>query len=147
MKKVSIRTKILLPTIAILIIANLITSIVTIYKNYNNAKVNLIEKAYIAIKPILLNSNVAVSGANMMKLKSKDAKSLYMASDALYIVIKGKSNKIPKTIFAPEQPPKQLEYKYSYHCAFMPKVKIFEELGNYYLQVEGMNDKVKVEKI
>jgi len=42
---------------------------------------------------------------------------------------------------------KQAEYKYSYHYAFMPKVTIFEELGNYYLQVEGMNEKVKVTKL
>ena len=54
-----------------------------------------------------------------------------------------------KTIFELQNGIKwqQAEYKYSYHYAFMPKVKIFEELGSYYLQVEGMNDKVKVKKI
>ncbi len=54
-----------------------------------------------------------------------------------------------KTIFEMQNGTKwkQAEYKYNYHYAFMPKVKIFEELGSYYLQVEGVNDKVKVEKI
>ena len=41
----------------------------------------------------------------------------------------------------------QAEYKYSYHSAFMPKVKITEDMGNYYLEVENMNDKVLVKKI
>jgi len=29
----------------------------------------------------------------------------------------------------------------------MPKAKIIEELGNYYLQVDSMNDKVLVKKL
>lgn len=41
----------------------------------------------------------------------------------------------------------QAEYKYSYHYTFMPKAKIVEELGNYYLQVDGMSDKVLVTKL
>lgn len=41
----------------------------------------------------------------------------------------------------------QSEYKYNYHYEFMPKVRIIEELGNYYLQVDSMNDKVLVKKL
>ena len=41
----------------------------------------------------------------------------------------------------------QAEYKYNYHYEFMPKVKIIEELGNYYLQVDSMSDKVLVKKL
>ncbi len=41
----------------------------------------------------------------------------------------------------------QAEYKYNYHFAFMPKAKIVEEMGNYYLEIESMNDRVLVKKI
>ena len=108
----SIKYKILVPTVLVLLVGNLIVAAVSIYTNYNHAKTNLIEKANIAIKPIFLNSNVAVSGANIMKLKSNDAKTLYKASEALVILINGKSNKIPKSLFAPEQPPRAISYKY-----------------------------------
>ncbi len=108
----SIKTKILVPILFLLLVGNIVVAAITVYTNNNTAKENIIDKANIAIKPILLNSNVAVAGANIMKLKSKDAKSLYVASDALAILIKGKSNKIPKSVFAAEQPPKELEFKY-----------------------------------
>jgi hypothetical protein len=54
-----------------------------------------------------------------------------------------------KTIFEMQSGSKwqQAEYKYNYHYEFMPKVKIIEELGNYYLQVDSMNDKVLVKKL
>lgn len=54
-----------------------------------------------------------------------------------------------KTIFEMQGGSKwqQAEYKYNYHYEFMPKVKIMEELGNYYLQVDSMNDKVLVKKL
>ena len=108
----SIKLKILIPVVSVLLLGNIISATVSVYTNYNTAKDNLIDKAHIAIKPILLNSNVAIAGANSMKLKSKDTKSLYKASGALTIWIKGKSNTIPKTIFAPEQPPRDIQYTY-----------------------------------
>jgi len=51
-----------------------------------------------------------------------------------------------KTIFEMQNGKKwqQTEYKYNYHYEFMPKVKIIEETGNYYLLVESINDKVLV---
>ena len=112
MKMKSIKFKILVPVVVILFLGNMIIAVLSSYTNYNRAKETLIEKAHIALKPIFLNANVAVSGANIMKLKSKDAQSLYIASDALMILIKGKSNTIPKSFFAPEQPPKDIQYRY-----------------------------------
>ncbi len=62
--------------------------------------------------------------------------------------LKGEFNgfKDDKTIFEMQNGKKwqQAEYKYNYHYEFMPKVKIIEETGNYYLLVESMNDKVLV---
>ena len=54
-----------------------------------------------------------------------------------------------KTIFEMQSGSKwqQDEYKYNYHYAHMPKAKIIEESGNYYLQVDGINDKVLVKKL
>lgn len=42
---------------------------------------------------------------------------------------------------------RQAEYKYNYYYAYMPQAKIVWELGSYYLEVESMNDRVKVEKV
>jgi len=112
MNVTSIKSKILIPIIAILLFSNTFIVSITVYNSYNNAKENLIAKANIAIKPIYLLSNVSVSGANIMKLKSRDTKSLYEASQALGILIEGKSNKIPKSLFAAEQAPKYMEYIY-----------------------------------
>jgi len=41
----------------------------------------------------------------------------------------------------------QAEYKYNYHYTHMPKAKIIEELGSYYLQVDGISDKVLVKQL
>lgn len=41
----------------------------------------------------------------------------------------------------------QNEYKYSYYYAFMPKARVIEEMGTYYLEIENMNDKVAVKRI
>lgn len=42
---------------------------------------------------------------------------------------------------------KQNEDKYHYHYAYMPKAKVIDEGGRYYLEVEGMNDKVEVQRV
>lgn len=41
---------------------------------------------------------------------------------------------------------KQNEYKYHYHYAYMPRAKVISESGRYYLEVEGMNEKVEVKR-
>ena len=41
----------------------------------------------------------------------------------------------------------QAEYKYNYYYSYMPRAKVIEEFGVYYLEVEGMSDKVRVEKV
>jgi len=42
---------------------------------------------------------------------------------------------------------KQDEYKYSYTYSYMPKAKVINEMGQYYLEVEGMSEKVKVRQV
>jgi hypothetical protein len=41
----------------------------------------------------------------------------------------------------------QAEYKYHYHYAYRPAAQIIEDQGNNYLQVNGMNDRIKVKKV
>ncbi|MGW8169866.1 MAG: hypothetical protein ACWGHH_07680 [Sulfurovaceae bacterium] len=42
---------------------------------------------------------------------------------------------------------KQNEYKYYYHYAYMPYAKVVDNGGRYYLEVEGMNEKVEVKRV
>lgn len=41
----------------------------------------------------------------------------------------------------------QNEFKYVFQYMFMPKAKVIEEMGLYFLEIENMNDRVKVIKI
>jgi methyl-accepting chemotaxis protein len=86
---------------------------VILYNNMYKSKIQEgIEKSKIALTPISSVAEVAISGANIMKLRSNDVKAIFKASKVLYVYIDGKSNKIPKTIFAPEQPPKRITFEY-----------------------------------
>ena len=42
---------------------------------------------------------------------------------------------------------KQDEYKYNYTYSYKPKAKVINEMGQYYLEVEGMSEKVKVKQV
>jgi len=41
----------------------------------------------------------------------------------------------------------QDEYKYYYHYANRPKAKVIEENGRYFLEVKGLNSRVRVKRI
>jgi len=99
MKFKSIRSGILVPVLSVVFLGMVIVATIFTYRSYLDVKQNLVNQVEIALKPIVLTSNVAVAGANIMKLKSKDAKMLYKVSSALLIVIDGKSNKIPNSLF------------------------------------------------
>ncbi len=42
---------------------------------------------------------------------------------------------------------KQDEYKYNYHYSYMPRAKIIEEMGWFYLEVDGMHERVRVKRV
>ena len=42
---------------------------------------------------------------------------------------------------------KQDEYKYNYYYSYMPRAKVVEEVGQMYLRVDGMTERVKVKLI
>lgn len=41
---------------------------------------------------------------------------------------------------------KQSHYKYQYHYAYQPKAKIWQDGSTYYLEVDGMGEKIEVRK-
>ena len=102
-------------TIAFFIVGILFSLVVAVgfYNYMYDSKVEgIITKAKTALSPIGSVAEVAVSGANLMKLKSSDVKSILEVSGAIYVDINGKSNTIPKTFFAAEQAPKDISYIY-----------------------------------
>lgn len=42
---------------------------------------------------------------------------------------------------------RQNEYLYEYKYKYRPKAKLFQDVGTYYLEVEGMNKKIKVKRV
>ncbi len=76
-----------------------------------NIKEDLNQISHVALSPIKILAASSVAGGNIMKLKNKDAKSLYENSNALYIHIEGLSDK--KKVFGREQPPKKINYTYA----------------------------------
>ena len=86
---------------------------ISFYNSIYTSKVEgIISKVETAMSPIVSVSEVAVAGANVMKLRSDDVESILKISNAKYINIEGMSNVIPKTFFAPEQPPKEVSFIY-----------------------------------
>ncbi len=79
------------------------------YDSEKNGAINTAKAAFSALIPI---SEVSVAGANIMKIKSKDVSSIVNAIGALVIDIKGMSNTIPKSLFAPARPPRKIAYQY-----------------------------------
>jgi hypothetical protein len=41
----------------------------------------------------------------------------------------------------------QAEYKYLYHYAYRPKAQVVADRGAYYLQIEGLKERVLVKKV
>lgn len=41
----------------------------------------------------------------------------------------------------------QVHYKYRYYYAYRPRVKLYRDSGRYFLEVEGMDEKIEVRKI
>lgn len=82
------------------------------YQNsYALKKSKMIDVANTAFGSIIPIAEVSVSGANLMKLRSDDVKAIFRQSKAFYVSIDGMSDKIPKTVFAAEQPPKKIQYQ------------------------------------
>ncbi len=111
--KASIQQKFIILFAMVGILFSLVVGIGFYNSMYDSKVEGIIAKAKTALSPIKSVSELAVSGANVMKLKSTDVKSILKVSNAIYVDIQGKSNTIPKTFFAPEQPPKKISFEYN----------------------------------
>ncbi len=106
----SIRGLIQIMVAVILLISFTVTGFFIYKKRVESYQSHLEEISKVAITPVVVLSTSSVAGGNLMKLKNQDAQSLYDATGALYIHIKGVSNE--KEIFGKKQPPKEIEYIY-----------------------------------
>lgn len=79
--------------------------------------------AEVALKPVTNLATRGVNGANKMKLKNKDAMSLYQSAGVLYLEISGTSKQTPKTAFAAAQPPRPIKYSYTSKDVDVEKLK------------------------
>ncbi|MCF6172495.1 MAG: methyl-accepting chemotaxis protein [Campylobacteraceae bacterium] len=110
--KIGIKQKLLIAFLVVIILLSTAMGIVFYNNSYDSKVSSLIDLAKTALSPVKSIADVAVAGANIMKLKSGDVKAILKTSNALYIKIEGMSNEIPKTIFAPARPPQKITYKY-----------------------------------
>jgi len=135
----SIKFKIVSLMVFVTMLTISVFAVIQLDYSYNTAKENIIKNAKIAIYPVMALSKHSIEGANIMKLKSKEFNLIYKTTNALYISIKGTSNKIPKTIFAPEQQPKQIKYKYKINKKINLKkyIKMIELSKKEYLFVDN----------
>ena len=112
LKDISIVYKIVIPVVLFSVVFGLWVGMIIYTEKYNSESKGIINTAKAAFSGLIPISEVSIAGANIMKIKSKDVSSIVKATGALVIDIKGMSNKIPKTIFAAEQAPKQIAYRY-----------------------------------
>ena len=109
---ISLVYKIIVPVVIFSIIFAIFMGYILFSEKYDSeikGMKNTAEAGFSALVPI---GEASVSGANIMKLKSNDTKAIAKATGALVIDIYGMSNKIPKSLFAPEQPPKEIKYRF-----------------------------------
>lgn len=111
-KDIRLVYKILIPFVVFSTLFTLWVGSIIFNEKYDSETKGMINTAKAAFSALVPLSEVSVSGANMMKLKSKDMHSIVDASGALVIDVNGMSNKIPKSLFAPEQPPKKMAYRF-----------------------------------
>ena len=109
----SIQNRLIGFSVMLLIILSAILGYVHYESVYKCEKEAIIQNAQTALAPLVPLSETSVAGANVMKLKGADVKMIIETSNALFLDIKGMSNTIAATVFAPEQPPKEITFTYN----------------------------------
>lgn len=112
LRDISLVYKIVIPVITFSLLFALWIGKIIYSEKYDSEKNGVINTAKAAFSALIPLSEVAVSGANIMKLRSKDVQAIVKTTGALVIDVDGMSNKIPKSLFAPEQPPKKISHKF-----------------------------------
>jgi methyl-accepting chemotaxis protein len=82
-----------------------------LYQNaYQAEREKLIQISLAALKPISNLATRSINGANIMKLRNKDAENLYMSASPLYLHIQGMSK--ASAAFTGPQPSREVKYTY-----------------------------------
>jgi len=111
-KNISLVYKLVIPIVVFSILFSVFIGFIIYNEKYDSEYRGMVNTAKAAFSSMVPLSEVSVAGANIMKLKSKDVQAIVKATGALVIDIDGMSNKIPKSIFAPEQPPKKIAHRF-----------------------------------
>jgi methyl-accepting chemotaxis protein len=109
----SIRGSILLVAILPSAIALIIMAVSQYSSSVDSEREHLYEKARISLEPVVGLATRSINGANIMKLRSADAKALYEANpDLLWLEMKGMSEAREATPFSPKQPPREIQHQF-----------------------------------
>ncbi len=108
----SFRVQILLAMLGIGLVTATAFSMILYQVQTSDARHELIHTAEAVLRPILALATRGVDGGNLMKLRGKDATSLYKASEILYLDISGTSRGTPKSAFSKALPPKPIRHTY-----------------------------------
>ena len=113
MKAKSLSTILMLSMIIVGAATVLPMGIFLYYTMHDAETEKLIQISDAALKPIENLAVKSVNGANLMKLKNKDALNLYASAGLLYLDIKGMSKAKAASAFAGAQKPRSIEYSFT----------------------------------
>jgi len=111
-KDISLVYKIIIPVVSFSIAIATWVGVIIYDEKYDSEYRGIINTAEAGFSALIPISEVSISGANIMKLRSKDVKSIVKATGALVIDVEGMSNKTPKSLFAPAQPPREIKHRF-----------------------------------
>jgi len=111
-RNISLVYKIVIPVVTFSIAFAIWVGVIVYNEKYDSETKGIINTAKAGFSAMVPLSEIAISGANIMKLKSRDVEAISKSTGALVIDIQGMSNKIPKSLFSPEQPPKEIKHRF-----------------------------------
>jgi len=111
-KNMSLVYKLVIPIVFFSLLFSIFIGFIIYNEKYDSEYKGMVNTAKAAFSAMVPLSEISVAGANIMKLKSKDALAIVKATGSLVIDVDGMSNKIPKSLFAPEQAPKKIAHRF-----------------------------------
>jgi len=119
----SFRTQILLAMLVMGLATAIAYSLILYQIQARDGRNTLAHTTQAVMRPILALAIRGVNGGNIMKLRGKDALSLYEASGILYLDIDGVSQGTPKSAFSKALPPRPVHYTYLAEAANEQMIK------------------------
>jgi len=111
-KDISLVYKIIIPVVSFSVAIAIWVGVIIYDEKYDSEYRGIINTAEAGFSALIPISEVSISGANIMKLRSKDVESIVKATGALVINVEGMSNQTPKSLFAPAQAPREIKHSF-----------------------------------